>query len=98
MKMHLTFPCLCVPSHISPALTLSLASCGEVCVADEVHVHSQAGGGGGAVLEWLEVGGSRRWSLVLWVATTLKEQNQELKKNEGKGKCGENVREVERDI
>jgi len=70
VHVDLTFPCLCVPSHISPALTLSLASRGEVGVADEVHVHSQAGGGGGAVLEWLEVGGSWRWSLVLWVATT----------------------------
>ena len=69
--MHLTFPCLCVPSHISPALTLSLVSRGEVGVADEVHVDGRAGGRRSAVSERLEVGSSRRRALVVGVAGAL---------------------------
>ena len=61
---HLTLSCITVPLEIGPAPTLALLpSHGEVGVADEVHVHGLAGQGGGAVLEWLEAGGSWRWLL-----------------------------------
>jgi len=55
IHVNLTFPGLCVPPHVGPALALALAPHGEVGVADEVHVDGHAGGGGGAVLERLEV-------------------------------------------
>ena len=63
-RTNLTFPGLCVPPHVGPALALALAPNGEVGVADEVDVRGHAGGGGGAVLEWGEAGWPWRWLLM----------------------------------
>ena len=74
-KTYLTLSLLSVPPEVGPAPTLALiAPHREVGVADEVHVHSQAGRRVGAVLEWLEAGRSWCWLLIYWVADTLKMQ------------------------
>ena len=65
LNTHLTLSCVTVPFEVGPAPTLALLPAhGEVGVADEVHVHGLVGGGGGAVLEWLEAGRSWRWLLI----------------------------------
>ena len=72
---HLTLSFCTVPLEVGSTLALALpAPHRDVGVADEVHVHGQAGRGGGAVLEWLEGGRSWCWLLIDWVANTLNRQ------------------------